>query len=93
MLGFVSASLLLPGASVRCIGLPGELVLILDTVTVPLSITVIDEKCLSVNIPFFDAVVISDPVTFAVTVAVFFSDAIDDENSYAVNVVVIVDYE
>jgi hypothetical protein len=87
----VSASELYPGAAVRCICLPGEL--ILDAVTDPLSLTVIDEKCLSVNITVSDAVVISVLFTFAVTLTFAFSDVIDDDNSDVVNVAVVVGYE
>jgi hypothetical protein len=87
----VSASLLHPGATVRCIVLPGEL--ILDAVTDPLSLTVIDEKCLSVNITIFDAHVIRDLVPLAVTLTVVFPDVIDDDNSDVIYLVVVVDYE
>jgi hypothetical protein len=87
----VSAFLLHLGAAVRCIGLPGEL--ILDAVTDPLSLTIIDAKCLSVNIPVSDAVVICDIVPLAVTLTFAFSDAIDDKNNNDVDVVVVVGYE
>jgi hypothetical protein len=87
----VSASLLHPGATVRCIVLPGEL--ILDAVTDPLSLTVIDEKCLSVNITIFDAHVIRDLVPLAVTLTVVFPDVIDDDNSDVIYLVVVVGYD
>jgi hypothetical protein len=87
----VSASELYPGATVLCIILPGEL--ILDAVTDPLSLTVIDEKCLSVNISVSDAVVISDVVPLAITLTVVFHDIIDDDNSDVIYLVVVVVYD
>jgi hypothetical protein len=70
-----------PGATTQRIILPGELILIiiLDAVTDPLSLTVVDEKCLSVSVTIVDSVVISDLVTLAVALAFAFVDAIDDE--------------
>ncbi len=92
MFCFVSASELHPGAAVRCIGLPGEL--ILNAVTDPLSLTVIDsdDKCLSVSITVIDAVAISDLIPLAITLTVVFPDAIDDENSDVIYLVVVVGY-
>jgi hypothetical protein len=87
----VSAFALCPGATVQRIVLRGEL--ILDAVTDPLSLTVVDEKCLSVGITIFDAVVISDPVPLAVTLTDVFPDVINDENSDVIYLVVVVGYD
>jgi hypothetical protein len=86
----VLSSELHPGAAVRCIVLPGDL--ILDAVTDPLSLTVVDEKCFSFNVTVIDPVIISVLVPFAVTLTFVFPDVIDDENSDVVNVAVVVDY-
>jgi hypothetical protein len=93
--GVVSEVQLYPGAAVRCILLPGELIIVCDAVADPLSLTVIDsdDKCLSVSITVSDAVVISDSVPLAVTLTVVFPDVINDENSDVIYLVVVVDYD